>query len=81
MLFQGLQVGDQVVRWLSGIVPQNLKITQVDVDGLIHCGPWTFSPLNGAEIDPDLGWDENKTGSFIKLPTTTNEETTMGDTQ
>jgi hypothetical protein len=33
----------------------------------IYCGDWKFNKINGAEIDEDLHWDENNTGSFIKL--------------
>ena len=31
----------------------------------IQCGDWLFSRRTGAEIDPDLGWGESQTGSFI----------------
>lgn len=29
---------------------------------------WTFSINNGAEIDPDLGWTETYTGSYLIIP-------------
>lgn len=60
-----LQVGDVVTRWLAGTIPCKIKISAID--DLIHCGPWTFNPDNGCEIDEDLGWDGViHTGSFIK---------------
>ncbi len=32
----------------------------------IQCGAWVFSRKTGGEIDSDLGWDENSTGSYIR---------------
>lgn len=61
-----LKPGDVVTRMLGGTVPMHLKVSKVET--LIHCGPWTFSRNNGAEIDEGLGWTETRTGSFIKPP-------------
>jgi len=64
--FKNIQVGDKVTRMLAGTVPVELTVTAVD--DLIHCGPWMFSRNNGAEIDPELGWDETRTGSYLVSP-------------
>jgi len=61
-----IQVGDTVTRLLAGEIPMPLKVTGVTEDR-IYCGPWEFSRKNGAEIDEEMGWDEQNTGSFIKL--------------
>jgi hypothetical protein len=61
-----LKINDEITRMISGIIPMSLKITNID-DKYIYCGDWKFSKTNGAEIDEDLNWDENNTGSFIKL--------------
>jgi hypothetical protein len=61
-----LKIGDEITRMISGIIPMPLKITNID-DKYIYCGDWKFSKINGAEIDEYLHWDENNTGSFIKL--------------
>ncbi len=59
--------GDTVYRHFGdGAVKMPLKVTGVDAQR-ISCGPWTFSRRNGAEIDEDLGWDENGTGSYIDV--------------
>jgi hypothetical protein len=44
-----------------------LKVTQVTKE-LIHCGPWTFDPYTGAEVDKMLDWGPppKNTGSFIQ---------------
>lgn len=59
-----LSVGDTVTRMLGGSLPMKLKITQIK-DGLIHCGPWTFCPKTGMEIDEELGWNANHSGSYL----------------
>jgi hypothetical protein len=63
-----MEVGDTVIRWLAGVAPMPLKITE-RTDDLIVCGPWTFDRKTGAEIDPDLGWGPPPlmTGSFLKV--------------
>jgi hypothetical protein len=62
---ENLRVGDQVTRWLAGVVPMPLAVTAIK-GGLIECGLWTFDARNGAEVDPELGWDEGGTGSYIR---------------
>ena len=62
---QEVQVGDTVTRMLAGAVPMPLKVTGVTEDR-IYCGPWEFSRRNGAEIDEEMDWDEQHSGSFIK---------------
>lgn len=60
-----IRVGDQVCRHLAGSIAMPLLVT--DIQGnRIHCGPWIFSRANGAEIDPELGWDEQRAGSYIR---------------
>jgi hypothetical protein len=49
-----IQPGDEVVRWLCGTIPQDLKVTEVTEDKII-CGPWEFDRTFGAEIDDDIG--------------------------
>lgn len=61
-----VKVGDKVVRMLAGTIPMTLGVTGL-TEKEILCGPYTFSKVNGAEIDHDLGWDETKTGSFLKF--------------
>lgn len=61
---QEAREGDTVERLLGGVVPMLLKVSAVEGD-IIRCGSWTFSRRNGAEIDPDLGWNENQTGSYL----------------
>lgn len=62
--FDTLKVGDVIIRSLGGLIPMELKVTEITED-LIICGAWKFSKNNGAEIDEDLGWDEKNTGSYI----------------
>lgn len=64
MNLQDLKIGDIVERNLGGIKMQ-LKVSNI-VGDYIYCGPWKFSFKNGAEIDEDLGWTEERSGSFIK---------------
>ena len=64
MNFEDVKVGDTVIRNLCGL-HMLMTVTEVD-EKLIHCGPWTFSRLNGAEVDEDLGWDGvTVTGSYL----------------
>lgn len=60
-----LQPGHEVTRLLSTAqIPMDLKVTAID--DLIHCGPWTFHKLTGAEVDLDIGMDGvTITGSYI----------------
>lgn len=59
------EVGDVVTRILAGI-PMKLRVSEVTPE-LISCGPWTFDPLTGAEIDEELGWGPPPlaTGSYL----------------
>lgn len=59
-----LKIGDIVERNMCGVLMQ-FKITHV-MGNYIYCGPYKFSMKTGAEIDEELGWDENKSGSFIQ---------------
>lgn len=61
-----LKVGDTVTRMLSTI-PMQLKITKI-TDSRIICGEWEFSKRNGAEMDEYMGWNEEQTGSYLKMP-------------
>lgn len=61
--FNSVKVGDKVSRHINIGTAMILVVT--GVDERIHCGPWTFSKINGAEIDEDLGWSEEKSGSYI----------------
>jgi hypothetical protein len=58
--------GSEVTRVLCGM-PMPLCVTEI-TDELITCGPWTFDPKTGAEIDEELGWGSPPlgTGSFLK---------------
>lgn len=64
---ENLNVGDPVTHWLAGVIPRNLVVHAIK-DGLVECGLWTFDHRTGAEIDPELGWDANGTGSYIRPP-------------
>ena len=64
---ESLRVGDPVTRWLAGVIPLALVVDAIK-DGLIECGMWTFDARTGAEVDPELGWDERGTGSYIRPP-------------
>lgn len=61
--FNALKVGDKVSRCIGGAT---VPLVVTAIDEYIHCGPWKFSKVNGAEVDEDLGWDENKSGSYIQ---------------
>lgn len=60
-------VGDHVDRLLGdgSLMMRNLAVTAITDDGLIVCGPWRFDRKTGAEIDEDLGWTAEDSGSFI----------------
>jgi len=59
-----MKVGDKVIRILAGL-PMDLIVTAID-DEFIHCGPWKFDKVSGAEIDEELGWGANGTGSYLQ---------------
>ncbi len=61
-----MKVGDKVTRMLAGSIPMNLTITAID-DEFIHCGGgWKFDKKTGAEVDEELGWGNEGTGSYLK---------------
>ena len=62
---QNVRPGDTVERMLCGMLPMQLRVTQVTEDRVI-CGDWEFSRVNGAEIDDELGWTGGESGSFIR---------------
>lgn len=64
MKLEGIAVGDEVIRLLGGEIPMPLKVDKV-TDTLVVCGPWEFDKTTGAEIDEELGWNSEGTGSFI----------------
>ena len=55
---------DVVVRLLGEAVKMKLAVTAITQDRII-CGSWQFCRETGAEIDEELGWDRNGTGSRI----------------
>ena len=61
--FNSVKVGDKVSRYIGNLPLMDLAVTAIDE--FIHCGPWKFSKKNGAEIDEDLGWNEENSGSYI----------------
>lgn len=64
---KNLKVGDKVFRWFGGSAPaMELVVTEVG-ESLITCGAWTFGTKNGLEVDEDLGWTDNGSGSYITL--------------
>lgn len=58
-------VGDIVTRNMCGIKTQ-LKITEITADKIV-CGDWEFDKNTGAEIDEELGWNNERTGSYLEL--------------
>lgn len=64
--FFHVEVGDRVTRLLGGSIPMLLEVEKVDMHHIYTKGGWVFMRHNGAEIDPDIGWDANtKTGSYL----------------
>jgi hypothetical protein len=64
--FKYVAVGDVVTRRVQGdVVLVKLNVDAVS-DDLIHCGSWKFDRLTGAEVDEDLGWGPNGTGSYLR---------------
>ncbi len=54
--FSDVKIGDKLERDMCGL-KMPVKVEKVE-DGIIHCaGGWMFRTDNGAEYDPDLGWD------------------------
>lgn len=64
MSFRDIKPGDVVTRLIGGVMPMELTVTAVD-ERLIHCGPWTFDRETGAEVDEELGWGPEGTGSYL----------------
>ena len=70
-MFKHIKVGDTVSRMVAGGIPMmQLKVSEID-DRFIHCGPWKFDKLTGAEVDEELGWETGKdgtvrTGTYLK---------------
>lgn len=50
---------------MCGIKTQ-LKITEITADKIV-CGDWEFDKNTGAEIDEELGWNNERTGSYLEL--------------
>jgi len=59
-----IEVGQQVTRNLAG-TKMRLKVSEI-ANGFIYCGPWKFDAVTGAEIDEELGWDNDITGSYLE---------------
>ena len=59
-----VNIGAKVTRIMAGQLMMYLKVSEVTEKRII-CGPWEFSRENGMEIDEDLGWDENGSGSWL----------------
>jgi hypothetical protein len=67
-LFTEIAVGEKVRRNLGGATME-LVVTSLD-EHFIHCGPWKFDRLTGAEVDEEIGWGPQfgVTGSYLELP-------------
>lgn len=48
-----MRIGDEVTRMLAGVIPMQLKITDITPERII-CGPWEFDKQTGNEIDDDI---------------------------
>ncbi len=45
-----------------------MELQVTDIRGnYIYCGCYKFSAKNGAEIDEEIDWDENKSGAFLVI--------------
>jgi hypothetical protein len=70
MSFEHIKVGDTLTRILGGVIPVELKVTEV-TETEILCGArgigWMFDRKTGAEIDEVLGWGHppKTTGSYL----------------
>jgi len=51
MSFRNIAVGDIVHRMLAGVVPMDLRVTEITDDLIITHGGWEFSRDTGVEID------------------------------
>jgi len=61
----GLEPGALAIRWLGGCCMMQVKVTEVTPETIL-CGPFRFSRLTGAELDPALGWTAAMSGSWIR---------------
>ena len=64
---QTVAPGTLVTRLVGGIVSSELLATAVD-DDFIYCATLKFSKKTSAEINEELGWDENNTGALLVPP-------------
>ncbi len=53
MTFEHVKVGDTVTRMLAGVVPMELKVSEVTEDRIV-CGAWEFDRITGHEIDEEI---------------------------
>jgi len=53
MSFEHVKVGDIVTRMLAGVVPMELKVSDITEERII-CGAWEFNRITGHEIDEDI---------------------------
>lgn len=68
-VFTLVKAGDMVSRQFGNDGPiMTLHVTSVD-DKFIYCGPpgdgWKFDRATGAEVDEELEWGPNGTGSVL----------------
>jgi hypothetical protein len=63
--FAKIQVGDIIVRNMVGCIME-LYVTEIDDKFIYAGGGWKFDKQTGNEIDEDLKWDNNHSGSFIE---------------
>lgn len=61
-----MKVGDQVTRILADTISMQLIVTAIDEEFIHVGGGWKFDKVTGAEIDEELGWNKERTGSYIK---------------
>jgi hypothetical protein len=59
----GAKVGHFAIRNMVGII-MKLRITEI-TDSRIICDGWEFDRETGAELDDDLGWTREYTGSYL----------------
>jgi len=64
--FTHVKPGDKVTRLISSeMIPMELTVESIH-ENLITCfGGWQFDANTGCEIDADLGWGNERTGSFL----------------
>lgn len=57
--------GDVVDRMLCGMLPMQVRVSEV-TPLYIVCGAYKFDRTTGAELDEELGWTTEESGSFIQ---------------